>query len=684
MHISFRALACALAFATPAYGAEPAPAPAGPVDTGFSIGEQIVVSARSMAASSQNVLTSIDRMGGDVAQNANVNYAWELVGRLPGVMLTNFNQGTTSGKFSFRGFNGEGEINAVKLLVDGVPANSNDGNMPYIDTVFPLDIAGIEVVRGTSDPRYGLHAIAGSANIQTRIGGNYREAKVSGGSFDTYEAQAVAGIDTGHFSQNYLAAWRQSGGWRDHGALTRASLAGKWFYHPSEDVRIGAIARWYRGTADEPGYLTLENAAANPRMTNAYNRSDGDTRTVAQGSLHLDASLADNVDFTAKAYANRLRDDRYVKFSAATSQQRRVANENHYGVMAALHWHAQIAGVPVMAEVGGDMQWQDNVSLRYNTVARAVSAQTRDQAFTTNVGGVYAQVRLEPAPWLTVSPAWRLDWVSGTFHNRLAGTTAPINAYGTISQPKLQVAITPVRQVALYANYGKSFQIGVGSGAYLIPPRTTNLAPSINAGWEAGIKLRPTAAVEARVALWLQDASGEIKRKLNDPLGDSENVGATRRRGLDVQLNVKPVQGVSTWGALSWQTSRIRVADPATPTYVGHEIDHVPHWLWSGGVDITPATRWRVSVWGNGQSRYWLTTANDPAVGKFGQYAVFNAEVAFRPLDKLELALTGKNLLDRRYEYVWYDPTVLANSASPSQHSPAEGLGVTASARVRF
>jgi iron complex outermembrane receptor protein len=55
-------------------------AEAGHVDTGFAIGEQIVVSARSMAASSQNVLTSIDRMGGDVAQRANVNYAWELVG----------------------------------------------------------------------------------------------------------------------------------------------------------------------------------------------------------------------------------------------------------------------------------------------------------------------------------------------------------------------------------------------------------------------------------------------------------------------------------------------------------------------------------------------------------------------------------------------------------------------------
>ncbi|NKJ42977.1 TonB-dependent receptor [Novosphingobium sp. SG720] len=691
MRISGSALACALVFAMPAQAAEPAPAAAekaNGVDTGFSIGEQIVVSARSMAASSQNVLTSIDRMGGDVAQRANVNYAWELVGRLPGVMLTNFNQGTTSGKFSFRGFNGEGEINAVKLLIDGVPANSNDGNMPYIDAVFPLDIAGIEVVRGTSDPRYGVHAIAGSANIQTRIGGNYLEGKVSGGSFDTYEAQAVAGIEKGRFSQNYLAAWRQAGGWRDHGGLTRGTLAGKWFFRPSEDVRIGAIARWYRGTADEPGYLTLENAAANPRMTNAYNRTDGDTRTVAQGSLHLDASLGDTVDFTAKAYANRLRDDRYVKFSATTSQQRRVTDEDHYGASAALHWHARVAGVPVMAEVGGDMQWQDNVSLRYNTVARVVTAQTRDQAFTTNIGGVYAQVRLEPAPWLTISPGWRLDWVGGTFHNRLTGTTAPINDYGTISQPKLQVAITPVSQVTLYGNYGKSFQIGVGSGAYLIPPRTTDLAPSINEGWEAGVKLRPVAGVEARVALWLQDASGEIKRKLNDPLGDSENVGATRRRGVDVQVNVRPVAGVSAWGALSWQTSRIRVADPATPTYIGHEIDHVPHWLWSGGVDLTPSARWRVSVWGNGQSSYWLTTANDPAVGKFGQYAVFNAEVAFRPLErleKLELALTGKNLFDRAYEYVWYDSSITTSqSRSPSAHSPAEGLGLTASARVRF
>lgn len=84
-------------------------------DTSFSVGD-IVVTARDMARSTSNIVTSIDRLGGDVAQRQSVDNSWELFARLPGVSLTDFNQGTTSGRFSIRGFNGEGEISAVKLL----------------------------------------------------------------------------------------------------------------------------------------------------------------------------------------------------------------------------------------------------------------------------------------------------------------------------------------------------------------------------------------------------------------------------------------------------------------------------------------------------------------------------------------------------------------------------------------
>ena len=673
MKTSLAALAASLAVTTPAL-AEEAAAPT--TDTSFTVGE-IVITAHRMAGSSDNVLTSVDRLGGDVAQRANVNYAWELVGRLPGVLVTNFNQGAVSGKFSFRGFNGEGEINAVKLLIDGVPSNSNDGNMPYIDQVFPLDIAGIEVVRGTADPRYGLHAIAGSANIQTRIGETYADLRLAGGSFGTAEAQLSAGLETGKFTQNYLAAYRRSDSARAHGQFDRLSLAGKWFYAPGEDLSIGAIARYYTSDAQEPGYLTFVDSRANPRSTNAFNATDGDHREIQQYSLHFDGSFSDHLDLSAKAWFNRLRDDRYVKFSAAAAQQRRVTNEDHWGVMGALHYHTALAGMTVMAEIGGDGQWQDNESLRFTAASRVPTAQTRDQKFKLGAGGVYAQLILEPAEWLKITPGWRLDWVGGNFRNRLNGTAAPSNDYGTISQPKLSAAITPASGVTLYGNYGKSFQIGLASGAYLIAPRTVNLDPSINEGWELGVKWGPADGFESRIALWQQKASGEIKRKLNDPLGDSENVGATRRRGIDLQLSAKPVSGLSLWGAMSWQRAIVTTPDPATPSFAGNEINHVPRWMWSGGLDFTGIARTRISLWANGQSNYWLTTANNPAQGKFGTYAVLNAELGYDLSDRITLALSAKNLTDTYYEYTWFD-------GAQTLHSPADGIGVTASVTIKL
>jgi Outer membrane receptor proteins, mostly Fe transport len=643
-------------------------------DTSFTVGE-IVVTARGMAGSSSNVVTSVDRLGGDIAQNANVNYAWELIGRLPGVMVTNFNQGTTSGKFSFRGFNGEGEINAVKLLIDGAPSNSNDGNMPFIDSVFPLDIAGFEVVRGTSDPRYGLHNIAGNANILTRIGGTYLDAKASIGSYGTYEGQLSAGIERGGFSQNYLVAYRESGSFRDHADLDRLSLAGKWFYDFSDDIRLGAIARYYRGNAQEPGYLTFADSRANPRMTNAYNATDGDNRKTQQYSLHFDAALNDRLDFSAKGYFNRLDDDRYVKFSVGASQQRRVTREDQWGALAALHYHADLGGIPLMLEVGGDYQDQDNVSLRYNTVTRTVTTQTRDQAFTLRVGGVYAQAIIEPAPWLKLTPAYRIDWVGGHFQNRLAGTSAPINDYGAIKQPKLSVSITPTDRLTVYGNWGRSFQIGVGSGAYLIAPRTLNLDPSMNTGWEVGVKYTLGSAFEARIAAWEQKATGEIKRRLNDPLGDSENLGATRRRGIDVQVSAKPVAGLAFWGAVSRQQAKIITADPATPQFTGNDIDHVPHWMFSGGVDFTAIPRLRLSMWAGGQSSYELDSSNSR--GRWGDYATVNAEAAWQVTRQVELSVSAKNITDEYYEYVWWD-------GAQTLHSPADGTNVTAAVRLRF
>lgn len=643
-------------------------------DTGFSIGE-IVVTARGLAGKTDNVLTSVDQLGGDVARNADVDNVFELVGQMPGILVTDFNQGTTSGKFSMRGFNGEGNINAVKLLVDGIPSNSNDGNMPYIDTVFPLNIEVIEVVRGTSDPRFGLHAIAGSANIVTRSGGTYLDARGSVGSYNTWEGQLVAGLERGKLSQNFQIAYRDGRGFRQHGEARRLSLSGKWGLKLGEAAKLGAIARYYDADALEPGYLTFADSRNNPQMTNAYNMSDGDARNIQQYALTADVSFSDRFDWSSSAYFNRLRDDRYVKFSAGASQQRRLTEENHYGASTALRWRGDLGGMALMLEAGGDVQWQDNKSLRWLSVARVPTSQTRDQQFDLAVGGVYVQAVLEPATWLRITPAYRVDWVGGGFSNRLNGTIAPINAYGSIDQPKLSVALLPAHGLTLYGNWGRTFQIGLGSGAYLIPPRVIDLAPSINEGWELGAKYQIGKTFEARIAYWQQSATGEIARKLNDPLGDFENVGATDRKGVDLQMSLRPLADLSVWGALAWQEATITVPAPATPQFAGNEIDHTPHWLWSGGIEWSPLEALTLSLSGKGQSSYYLSSAN--AEGTWGRMTVFDASLQYQLNETIELKLVVKNLGGHFYEYVWWD-------GAQTLHSPANGRNVTASVRLHF
>ena len=644
-------------------------------DTRFTLGE-VVVTAQRRARAGADLPGSVDVLGADLSQRLIVDQAWEILGRLPGVLLTDFNQGTTSGKFSMRGFNGEGEVNAVKLLIDGIPSNTNDGNMPFIDAVFPLDLQSVEVVRGTADPRWGLHAIAGSTDLRTRIGGTYLDGRISTGSFGSNDVQVSAGIERGGFSQNYLLAWRDSEGYRDHADADRKAAAGKWFLDVSDALRVGAIVRHYESEADEPGYLSRAQASQEPQASNAFSASDGGDRTMGQYSLHLDATLGAHTDLFVRAYANRYEDLRFVRFSENVSQQERYSDEEQKGLIAALRVSPEVTTLHALAfEVGGDMQWQNNVSERYLTQERTRSRQTRGQEFDLEVGGLYAQAVVEPTQWLKITPAYRVERVDGAFSNTLTGLDNDVNDYGNIGQPKLSVALTPLDGLTAYANAGKSFQIGLGSGAYKIPPRVDDLEPSINEGWEIGLRYAGNAGAEARIAWWEQEASGEVKRKLNDPLGDFDNVGRTRREGLDLQFGFHPEEHVALWMSYAWQRARILKPDPATPQYAGNRIDHVPVHLLSGGIDVELSPVLRFSAWANAQSNYELDASNSH--GSFGAQRLLNAELAWQAAPRLELSLQVKNLGNDHYEYVWWDGV-------QSLHSPGDERAAYASARFRL
>jgi len=669
-----RVAACAFAWPLLA-GAQPVADP-GREDTSFQLGRVEVRSRASGPLPTRRLLTSVDVIGGPPVQDAPVRDTFELFSLVPGVMLTDFNQGTTSGKPSFRGFNGEGEVNAVKLLIDGIPSNSNDGNMPYLGIAFPLAIESITTVRGTNDARYGLHNIAGSIDVATRTGGNATEARLGLGPRGLVDLQLAHDVEQGEWTQNWFVGLRDGRGQREHSDAQRLSAGGKWYWKPSGAAwRVGMLLRRHEVDAEEPGYLTQTDARATPERSYAFSATDGGERRVGQAALLADGRWSDALSWQATLYRNRFDDQRWVRFSGGVSQQERGTGETHTGARMLLSWRPVQSLLDEFAlEGGADMERQDNRSERYLTVDRVRQSQTRDQAWDLDVYGAFVQAVLRPLPQLKLVPGLRLDTLRGHFDNRLTASSYDVNDYGVIRQPKISAVWTPAPGWQAYGNWGRTFQVGVGAASYKVPPRTSDLSPSINDGWEAGVKFQGER-FESRIALWRQTATDEVYRDLNNPSGDSVNIGSTRRRGLDLHLRGQPLARVDAWATWTKQEAVIVEPNPAAPTTQGKDVDHVPRWLASAGADWQASEALRLSAWASAQGAYFLERTN--ATGRFGNFAVLNLGASWKANEALQFDLQLKNATDRYREYVWWDGT-------QTLHSPAEGRALYAGLRARL
>jgi iron complex outermembrane receptor protein len=387
-----------------------------------------------------------------------------------------------------------------------------------------------------------------------------------------------------------------------------------------------------------------------------------------QVSGHFDWSLTDQLSMAAKLYYNKYSDSRWVTFSSFQTQQERVTNESHHGALATMTWRPKLEFLHNFALEGGlSKEWQDNESRRYNTANRVRTAQTRDQQFDFDITGGYVQAIIEPTSWLKLVPAYRADRVDGDYTNHLNGRNYDVNDYGLIKQPKFSVVVSPSNSYSLYGNWGRTFQIGVGTGAYKVN-QANDLEPSINEGWEAGIKFQPTSWMDGRVAFWEQRAENEARRKLGDPSNDSENIGKTHREGVDVQVNLRPMDNLAVWFAYSWQDSEILKADAASPTTEGQEIDHVPHYLLTSGIDWQATADWKFGLLARAQGDAYIEREN--IHGKFGKFLLFDASANYQWNDKVSLDFQVKNLTDREYEYVWWNTTP---NPDISMHAPGDG-----------
>ena len=620
----------------------------------MKIGE-VVVTGKSDYLTTADAPASVDVIGSDQIEMENVDFSMELLKKVPGAYYGDWNQGVVSGTISMRGFDANHDTPAT-LIVDGIPHNFGYGRMD-IQPFFPLEIDRLEVVKGTSDPRYGLQNIAGNVNLHTKQGGNFSQTRLLTGSYNTYDAGLAAGHDDGNFSQTYFAGYRQTDGYREHSDLKKGAASGKWFYTTNDQrLSIGAIARFFSMDANAPGYLSKAEADTDPQQAAAFAYSDGGEQENQHISAHVDYAFTDRLAWSFKTYYQHLERTRWCRWSLDGDQQERVSDDDQYGAISTLTYEITDGFIPrLKIDWGVDYQHQDNLEQRWVTDNRVHNGNpTRDWDSSYHYWGSYVQADGDVTNWLRLIGALRVDALDGEMTNRSTGLTTDMVDLDYIWQPKAGIIIMPWDGYNLYGNYGRTFQTPASPTLYGQNSSGNAISRDIdyskNDGWELGLKASPYNWVSARIDYWQMIATDEVREK-NDGSGDYINAGETTRKGWDFSLSIRPHDWVALWGSYSLIDAKYTDPGPGLESRKDNDIENIPEFASKAGIDFTHPIGFYSNLWVEIQGDYEIDPDNTRE--RDGAYTVWNWSLGYN-WSTATLGFEIKNLFDESYySFIW-------------------------------
>jgi iron complex outermembrane receptor protein len=602
---------------------------------------------------------SVDVLGADQIETENVDFALELLKKVPGTYYGDWNQGIISSTFSMRGY----DVNTaapVALSIDGIPSYYSSLNGIDIQPIFSLEIERMELLKGNIDPRYGINNVAGTLNVHTKQGGNFTTVRMVTGSFNTYDGGIITGHEDGNFSQTYFANFRSSEGYRDHSDLEKGAFSGKWFLTTSDGKgSIGAIARYFKMTADAPGYLTEEIAEEDPTLAATFARTDGGEQENGHVSLHFDYEFTEALSWSVKTYLQKLERSRWARWSTSGSQSETLIDDSQYGAISTLTYVRDDLGIKLLKlNWGIDYQFDESTEQRWTTEDRVrQGTETRYYDNEMYYWGSYVQADGEINDWLRLFGALRVDSFYGEMENKLTNTESDMLDLEFIWQPKFGTVITPYHGYSFYANWGRTFQLpgipdryGQDTSGNI---KNTDLTESTNDGWEAGIKASPFDWLSVRADYWEMVATDEVRKKA-DGSGDKINVGETDRKGWDVAFSVRPHPYVSAWGSYSFVEAIYTDPGPEMQDRKGKDIELIPDYTAKLGIDFDHPVGFSCGLWMEAQGDYYVLTDPENKNKQEGDYEIFNFKTSYKFQNNTTIGVDVRNIFDEDYyAFVW-------------------------------
>jgi iron complex outermembrane receptor protein len=522
----------------------------------------VVVSASRAEQSSFDAPAAVQSINRDTIENAGpqVNLS-ESLNRVPGLTILNRQNYAQDLQLSIRGFGARSAfgIRGIRLLVDGIPATTPDGQGQG-SSISLTSTDRIEVLRGPLALLYGnssggvIQAFTRDAPEQPELGAQYYVGSYGLRRSDWQYAGKLGASADGKGGVGLVADYSTFGtdGFRDNSRTERKQFNGKLSFEPNEKTRVNVVFNQFdMPLAQDPVGLTTAQLAANPQQAGTNAIARGVRKIVLQNQLG--SSLVHTIDadssMTARGYYGTRENLQYqVGVVGVTPNGAWVGlNRAYYGVGLQYNAQSRLAGTQVKWVAG----YEFDRSGETRQAGAAIGGQKtgglrRDEFNQAENSDLFAQATFLVSEKVSLIAGLRSSTVRFTSDDSFLadGNGSGSNSYQATS-PVLGITWHASDSLNLYANYGKGFESPTlaevaytGSVAPLNPAFNTALNASQSQHFEIGAKWLPSAQSRLDFTTFQIDTTDEIVTLLNNGGNTSfKNAPGTRRTGWELSGN---------------------------------------------------------------------------------------------------------------------------------------------------
>ena len=536
----------------------------------------------------------------------------EILNEVPGLYVRSMGKAGVASSIDMRGFTGGAHGGDIGFFVDGIPLNEGESHSDgYSDmnVLIPLEIERLEVFKGPSSALYGNFGRGGVLAFTTKHSGEYNKIQMEYGSFQTVDIQGAFGHKLTNSLQNNTAVQVfRTDDYRDHNDWSRLNASTRFSYDVSDKLDLGLSLRAHQSTWNAnnniPQWMYDDDDLRSGFPD--YCHDDGGDKKFFSERFDLGYNINDQLRLLYWAYGiqqdftrfqSRLPGDQWEYF-----YDRRVL-----GTGMSLNMDYLLAGHSLTAVVGAEVYDEKTDTDVWRTTDRHRDSRLQRREFDIVTYSLFAQGEYELSQYFRPMLGARFDTFGGNLDNNdpgIAPLSTDINDYSKFS-PKVGFRSMLLDGLDFRASYCEGFAL---------PRSEVKFDPDVQVDpmgitqYEVGLNYQIPGLLWADVACFILDTDDEIQEY---PAGSGtyENIGSTRRTGLETGVRVYPINGLEIYGTLTLMDTEIK--DNPNSAREGKKVTSVPEYTATLGAKYTAPCGLGGRVNWRKVGKYYLDSSNE-------------------------------------------------------------------------